>query len=173
MVISSSKPDWSRERKTSYSWQPSRALLRSIRQYQKYAASSNYFFKLLSKLEVIKYRFWSAITGADIPLNSKIAGGLLLPHPNGVVIHPDAIIGPNCLIFQQVTIGSGNNGAPPIIGGNVDIGAGAKILGNIRIGNHVVIGSNAVVIKDVPDYHTAVGVPAVIKRRMTSVAKEL
>lgn len=171
MVTSSSTPDWSRERKTSFSWQPSRALLRSIRQYQKYAGSSNYFFKLLSKLEVIKYRFWSAITGADIPLNSKIAGGLILPHPNGVVIHPDAIIGPNCLIFQQVTIGSGKNGTPPIIGGNVDIGAGAKIFGNIRIGNHVVIGSNAVVIKDVPDYHTAIGVPAVIKRRITSVAK--
>ena len=172
METSSSIPDWSREKKSPFSWHPSRSLLCSIRQYQKYAASSNGLLRFLSKIAVIKHRFWSVITGADIPLNSHIGGGLLLPHPNGVVIHSRAIIGPNCLIFQQVTIGNSSRGAPPVIGGHVDIGAGAKILGNIHIGNHVVIGANAVVISDVPDNHSAIGVPALIRQRCNAIMEE-
>jgi serine O-acetyltransferase len=84
---------------------------------------------------------------------------LLLPHPNGIVIHPDAGLGPNCLLFQQVTIGADDRGVPKI-GGHVDIGAGAKVLGPVTIGNHARIGANAVVIDDVPEGATAVGVPA-------------
>jgi len=103
------------------------------------------------------------VTGADIPLNSQIGGGLLLPHPNGIVIHHGARIGPNCLIFQQVTIGTRTGEIMlPVIGGRVDIGAGAKILGNVRIGDHASIGANAVVLKDVPAGKTAIGIPAVI-----------
>ena len=110
----------------------------------------------------MRHRFWSAVTGADIPLDCQIEGGLLLPHPNGVVIHSSSQIGPNCLIFQQVTIGTGNGGIPPVIGGHVDIGAGAKILGAVHIGDHACIGANAVVLIDVPAGKTAVGIPAVI-----------
>ncbi len=87
---------------------------------------------------------------------------MLLPHPNGVVIHPAAVVGANCLIFQQVTIGQGSRPGLPIIGGHVDIGAGAKILGGISIGNHAKIGANAVVLQDVPEGATAVGIPAQI-----------
>jgi serine O-acetyltransferase len=113
---------------------------------------------------VIAHRFWSVVTGADIPLNCTIDGGLLLPHPNGVVLHPSARIGPNCLIMQQVTIGGhGGREGVPTLGGHVDIGAGAKLLGPIRIGNHARIGANAVVLTDVPDSCIAVGVPARIK----------
>lgn len=83
-----------------------------------------------------------------------------MPHPNGIVIHPGASIGPNCLIFQQVTIGSRGPGDVPIIGGHVDIGAGAKILGAIKIGHHSKVGANAVVLCDVPDNSVAVGIPA-------------
>jgi len=89
-----------------------------------------------------------------------------MPHPNGIVIHPGVEIGPNCLIFQQVTIGGGEGGTPTI-GGHVDIGAGAKIFGAVRIGNHARIGANAVVLSDVPDGRTAVGVPAEIVRQRT------
>ncbi len=67
------------------------------------------------------------------------------------------------MIFQQVTIGTRNNDMPPTIGGHVDIGAGAKILGNLKIGNHACIGANAVVVKDIPSGKTAMGIPAVIK----------
>jgi serine O-acetyltransferase len=84
---------------------------------------------------------------------------LLIPHPNGIVIHPEAEIGPNCLLFQQVTIGSAHGGVPRL-GGHVDVGAGAKVLGPITIGDHAVIGANAVVTTDVPSGATAVGVPA-------------
>lgn len=83
-----------------------------------------------------------------------------MPHPNGIVIHPGAQIGPNCLIFQQVTIGTRGQVHPPVIGGHVDIGAGAKILGPVTIGNHVLIGANAVVVCDIPDGCTAVGNPS-------------
>lgn len=79
-----------------------------------------------------------------------------MPHPNGIVIHPAATIGPNCMIFQQVTIGGG----APVIHGHVDIGAGAKILGDVVVGQHAKIGANAVVLTDVPAFATAVGVPA-------------
>lgn len=102
------------------------------------------------------------MTGTDIPINSQIGGGLLLPHPNGVVIHPGSKIGPNCLIFHQVNLGTRNGEGPPIIGGHVDIGAGAKILGAVTIGDHACIGANAVVLKNVPAGKTAVGVPAKI-----------
>jgi serine O-acetyltransferase len=97
------------------------------------------------------------------PLNPSIGGGLILPHPNGIVICPDAVIGPNCLIFQQVTIGTRGPGGVPAIGGHVDIGDGAKVLSPIRIGNHVVIGANAVVLQELPDNCMAVGIHAIVK----------
>jgi serine O-acetyltransferase len=99
------------------------------------------------------------VTGADIPLNCRLGGGLLLPHPNGIVIHPDVEIGPNCLLFQQVTLGANDRGVPTI-GGHVDIGAGAKVLGPVTVGQHARIGANAVVISDIPTGATAAGVPA-------------
>lgn len=162
--VSSTDPDWSREARTSF-WQPSRALLSSIRAYQRLAGSGNVLRAVCKKTAVLRHRFWSVVTGADIPINARIGGGLLLPHPNGIVIHPDVVIGPNCLIFQQVTLGSRGTGGVPVIGGHVDIGAGAKVLGNIRIGNDVVIGANAVVLCDVPDNHVAMGIPATVKPR--------
>lgn len=87
-----------------------------------------------------------------------------MPHPNGIVIHPAARIGVNCLIFQQVTIGAIDNQPLPVIGGHVDIGAGAKILGHVKVGNHARIGANAVVLKEVPAGATAVGIPARVQR---------
>jgi len=159
-AISAHDPDWSRESDARQGWAPSRALLRCIRTYQRAAASRNPLWRLVKMVAVLRHRFWSAVTGADIPLNSNLGGGLLLPHPTGVVIHPRATIGPNCLIFQQVTIGAGAVPGLPTIGGHVDIGAGAKILGGITIGDHAKIGANAVVVHDVPAGATAVGIPA-------------
>jgi serine O-acetyltransferase len=159
--ISAREPDLLREYKSAFSWHPSRSLLASIRAYQRWADSRNPFLIIARKIAVFRHRFWSVVTGADIPINTRIGGGLLLPHPSGVVIHPEVEIGPNCLIFQQVTIGT-RHGGMPRIGGHVDIGAGAKILGAIEIGDHACIGANAVVLHDVPGGKTAVGVPAVV-----------
>ena len=162
--LSATEPDWSREELTSW-WMPSKQLLKSIRQYQKWKAKKHILSSFCQKWYVLQYRFWSVVTGADIPLNCNLGGGLILTHPNGIVIHPDAKIGVNCLILQQVTIT-----ARVEIGGNVDIGAGAKILKKAKIGNHARIGANAVVISDVPEGATAVGIPAriIIKEKSPS-----
>jgi len=157
--VSASLPDWSREAKAPFSWEPNRSLMASLRSYDRWRQSRNPWSFCMRKMAVLRHRFWSAVTGAEIPLGTRIGGGLLLPHPNGIVIHPDATIGPNCLIFQQVTLAGGDNGAPRI-GGHVDIGTGAKILGGVSIGDHSKIGANAVVLNDVPAFATAVGIPA-------------
>jgi serine O-acetyltransferase len=163
-VVSATEPDWSREAKGVFVWDPGKSLLASLRSYQRWRRRRNPIAYLVRAVAVMRHRFWSVVTGAEIPLNARIGGGLLLPHPNGVVIHQAAIVGPNCLIFQQVTLGIGSVRAP-IIGGHVDIGAGAKVLGDIVVGDHARIGANAVVISNVPPKSTAVGVPARIISR--------
>lgn len=171
-VVSATEPDWSREHFT-HGWEPSRQLLRTIRRYQHYQSRTGIAAWLGMKWNVLKHRFWSAVTGADIPLNVSIGGGLLLPHPNGVVIHPDVKIGPNCLIFQQVTLGSNGSSGTPMVGGHVDIGAGAKVIGAITLGDHCRVGANAVVTRDVLPGTTVAGIPArVIVERAPSVLKE-
>jgi serine O-acetyltransferase len=149
--------DWTREKPQGF-WDPGRKLLLAIRSYQRLRRSRNPFVRVFLKWLVIRHRFWSVVTGADIPLNCRIDGGLLMPHPNGIVIHPGARIGANCLIFQQVTIGGREGGAGlPTIGNDVDIGAGAKILGPVKVGSRARIGANAVIISDVESGAVAVG----------------
>lgn len=158
--VSAETPDWSREACTASQWAPSRQLLSTIRDYQAARKSGGIQGEARAKLAVLRHRFWSAICGADVPLNSQLGGGLMLPHPTGVVIHPHAKIGPNCMLFQQVTIGTGPKPGVPTLAGHVDVGAGARILGGVKIGEHVVIGANAVVISDVPN---GASVPALSK----------
>ncbi len=160
--ISAEIPDWRREIIRPGVYEPGRRLLSVIRRYQRAGKGMGGF--LLMKRLVLEHRFWSAVCGADIPLDAHLEGGLLLPHPNGVVIHPLAQIGPNCLLFQQVTVGTGPLPGVPRIGGHVDVGAGAKILGGVRIGDHARIGAGAVVVKDVPEGAVATGVPACVRR---------
>jgi serine O-acetyltransferase len=157
--ISAEVPDWTRERPQRF-WDPGRKLLRAIRGYQHWRGRRGPLAALARRWLVLRHRLWSVATGADIPLNARIGGGLLIPHPNGIVVHPDARIGANCLIFQQVTIGTAGGEGVPEIGGHTDIGAGAKVLGPVVVGAHVRIGANAVVIGDVPSGATVVGIPA-------------
>lgn len=131
----------------------------SVRRYQYWQARGGALGWLHCKVIALRHRFWSVITGAEIPLTCAIGGGLLIPHPNGIVIHPGVKIGVNCLIFHQVTLGSRKGGGVPEIGGHVDIGAGAKLLGPIKVGAHARIGANAVVIGDVEPYGVARGYP--------------
>lgn len=157
--ISATDPDWAREALRLGEWNPGKRLLSSIRDYQRWQ-TRGIVYKPLRLWAVFRYRFWSVATGTDIPLTCQLGGGLLLPHPNGVVIHQDARVGPNCLIFQQVTLGTVESGGTPVVGGHVDIGAGAKLLGAVVVGDHAVIGANAVVVNDVPAHHVATGIPA-------------
>lgn len=101
--------------------------------------------------------------GLDIVVGSDIGGGLYIPHPIGVVVAPQSI-GRNCSIIGAITIGMRNTWKFPVIGNEVFIGAGARVLGDITIGDGAVIGANAVVISDVPPGATAVGIPARITR---------
>jgi len=157
-TVSAEVPDWSREEPRQF-WDPGRKLLRTIRKYQIWKQKSGFVAAIYCKLLVLPYRFWTVVTGADIPLMTQIGGGLLIPHPNGIVIHPDVKIGVNCLIFQQVTLGGRSGPGVPEIGGHVDIGAGAKILGPVKVGAHARIGANAVVLTNIDGGATAVGYP--------------
>jgi serine O-acetyltransferase len=159
-AVSAEIPDWSREKSRRY-WVPGKRLLTAIRSYQRWRQRRGPLAALMRRLAILRHHWWSIVSGADIPVTTNIGGGLLLSHPNGVIVHPDSVIGVNCLIFQQVTIGhGGKKPGSPRLGGHVDVGAGAKILGGIRIGNCVRVGANAVVLDDVPDHSTAVGIPA-------------
>lgn len=168
MHISTTEPDWTREHVRQF-WDPSRKLLKAIRDFQRVTEKRGPLAVLGRKSAVLRHRFWSVVAGADIPLTSKLAGGLALPHPNGVVLHPETVIGPNCILFQQVTLGASPGQAPPELGGHVDIMAGAKVVGSVKIGDHALIGANAVVTSDIPEGAIAVGIPAkVIGSRLPS-----
>ena len=156
--ISATEPDWSRERPRKF-WDPSRKLIRALRHYQAAQARGGLVGRIGARRWQLSHWFWSVVSQADIPLNADIAGGLVMPHPNGVVIHSKARIGPNCLIMQQVTIGQ-NKRQRPVIGGGVDIGPGAKVLGGITVGDNAQIGANAVVLHDVPPWVVVAGIPA-------------
>src|SRR5690349_12766077 len=138
--VSADMPDWSREKPRRF-WDPSRKLLLAIRQCQYWHNRGGLLSYFVSKIVILRYHFWTAVTGADIPLNCNIGGGLLIPHPNGIVINAGVTIGVNCLIFQQVTIGTRSTPGVPVIEGHVDIGAGAKILGPVCIGAHARVGA--------------------------------
>jgi serine O-acetyltransferase len=111
------------------------------------------------------------LCGAEFPARCRIGKALRLPHgSNGIILHGNAVIGDNVSLFHQVTIGMKDLEEPeaaPRIGNFVVVGAGAKILGGITVGDHASVGANAVVIRDVPSHSTAVGVPAQIKSKQT------
>ncbi len=104
--------------------------------------------------------------GCWIPLEAELGEGTLLGYGGlGVVVHKDVRAGPHCLLSQQVTLGgrSGRLGVP-VLGHHVRVGAGAKVLGPVRVGNWAVIGANAVVTRDVPDGGVVAGIPARLLR---------
>lgn len=125
--------------------------------------------KFFSALYKMCFKLIQIITGIELPCEAEIGRNFVIDHFGGIIVSGYTRIGDNCRIRNGVTIGLRRveEKIAPVIGDNVDIGAGAKLLGPIRIGNNVVIGANAVVITDVPDDSIAVGVPAIIKPRRT------
>ena len=106
------------------------------------------------------------LTGIEIHPGAKIGIKLFIDHGIRVVIGETATIGDNCTIYHNVTLGGTGKDKDkrhPDIGDNVMIGAGAKILGPIKVGNNAKIGANSVILNDVPDNSTVVGIPGVIK----------
>lgn len=106
-------------------------------------------------------------TGIEIHPGATIGKGLFIDHGTGVVIGETAIIGDNCVIYQGVTLGGTGKDTGkrhPTLGNNVMVGAGAKILGPFRVGDNVKVAAGAVVLNEIPDNATAVGVPARVVR---------
>ena len=102
------------------------------------------------------------LTGIELPCETRVGRRFKIEHFGGIIISGDAVFGDDVVVRNGVTIGlrHTNVRGAPIIGDRVDIGAGAKLLGPIRIGDDVLVGANAVVIRDVPANSIAVGVPA-------------
>lgn len=108
------------------------------------------------------------ITGIEIHPAAKIGRRFFIDHGEGVVIGATTIIGDDVLIYQQVTLGgTGKEQGKrhPTLGNNVIVGAGAKVLGNITLGDYVRVGAGSVVVEDVPEYSTVVGVPGRIVQK--------
>ena len=131
----------------------------------RYTIASPWLRKPVSLLYKFLYKLIQIITGIELPCEVIVGHGFVIDHFGGIVISGYARFGDNCRIRNGVVVGLKNIADPcaPQFGHNVDIGAGAKVLGNITIGNNVSIGANAVVTRDVPDNYLAVGVPAILK----------
>ena len=123
--------------------------------------------KFYSMVYLVLYKFVQILTGIELPCEAEVGRNFVIDHFGGIVVSGFARFGDDCRIRNGVVVGLARTDDPcaPVIGNNVDIGAGAKVLGRIRVGNNVLIGANAVVTRDVPDNSIAVGVPAVIKPR--------
>jgi serine O-acetyltransferase len=122
---------------------------------------------LLKIMAFLLFKMIETSTGISLPASAQIGKGLYVGHFGGIILHSDVQMGENCSLGPGVVIGTrglGNKGVP-VVGSNVYIGVGAKLLGNIKIGDNVKIGANAVVIHDVPDNSTVTGIPAQIRER--------
>jgi serine O-acetyltransferase len=112
------------------------------------------------------FRLVETAVGISLPKSAVIGPGLRIWHFGGIFLHPAVRIGANCTLRQGVTIGNREaDGAVPTIGDDVEFGAYAQVLGGVRIGNGCRIGAMSVVLCDVPDGATAVGVPARVIHR--------
>jgi serine O-acetyltransferase len=130
--------------------------------------------KFFSLIYHVLFKFIQILTGIELPCEVVIGRNFVIDHFGGIIISGYSRFGDNCRIRNGVVVGLRRleERVAPIIGDDVDIGAGAKLLGPIRVGNHVLIGANAVVVGDVPDNSTAIGVPAVIRSRSPAAAAE-
>ena len=134
------------------------------------------YYRIANKLYNRKYYFWARLlsqmarhrTGIEIHPGATIGKNLFIDHGSGVIIGETTIIGDNVTIYQGVTLGgTGKDKGKrhPTIGDNVMIGAGSRVLGPVLIGANSKIGAGSVVLKDVPENSTVVGVPGRIVKR--------
>lgn len=118
-------------------------------------------------LRILAFALFKAseiVTGISLPPKAKIAGGFYVGHFGYTLVHPDAIIGEGCSLGPGVLVGAfpgaGRPGGGATLGDGVYVGSGSKIIGPVTIGSGAKIGANSVVLKDVPEGATVVGIPA-------------
>ena len=128
-----------------------------------YLHKKDFYFSARTISQVSRF-----FTGIEIHPGATIGKGLVIDHGMGVVIGETAEIGDNCTLYQGVTLGGTGKDVGkrhPTLGNNVLVGAGAKVLGPFKIGDNSKIAANAVVLDEIPDNCTAVGIPAKLVRR--------
>ena len=123
--------------------------------------------KIFSLIYKVMFKIVQILTGIELPCEAVVGRNFVIDHFGDIIVSGYAHFGDNCRIRNGVTVGLRriDDKRAPRIGNNVDIGAGAKLLGAITIGDNVIVGANAVVLCDVPANSIAVGVPAVVKPR--------
>ena len=133
----------------------------------RYGIGSPWLRKPMSALYHVLFKLVQIVTGIELPCEARIGRNFVIDHFGGIIVSGYASFGDDCRIRQGVSVGLArvDDACAPVIGHGVDIGAGAKLLGRIVIGDHVSIGANAVVTKDVPANSIAVGVPAIVRPR--------
>lgn len=113
----------------------------------------------------IIYHLMQIVFGCTIPPSTELGKDVIIAHSHGIVLHQNSKVGDGTALYQNVCLGGRNGSRGPVIGRNCFVGAGACVLGEINIGNNVKIGANSVVITDVPDNCTVVGVPGKIVKK--------
>lgn len=129
----------------------------------------------LSRLHLFLYRHVRNVYGIELPCRTKVGRRCFIAHQSGIVIHPLSEIGDDCLIRQNVTLGTPSHDEPadaPKIGHNVHIGAGAVLLGNIIVGDGARINANAVVMTNVPDNSFVFNTPSKILKNIKKKTPE-
>lgn len=133
--------------------------------FRKYRDTDNKLLKLIYK---VLFRYYRNKNLIDMSIDTKIGEGLYIGHPYCITINPKAVIGKKCNIHKGVTIGQENRGVrkgTPVIGDEVWIGINSTIVGNVKIGNDVLISPNSFVNCDIPDHSIVFGNPCIIKHR--------
>jgi serine O-acetyltransferase len=140
----------------------------------RYTIENGFIRKPFSLFYKLLYKTVQILTGIELPCEVPVGRNFRIDHFGDIIISGYASFGDNCIIRNGVTVGLKNieEKAAPKIGSNVNIGTGAKLLGNITIGNNVDIGANAVVINSVPDNSIAIGIPARIIPKKKDVPLE-
>lgn len=134
-------------------------LLRSGRAWHKQPGLRAFLVRRV--VQTLKFLWLECVIGAEIPNEVTIGPGLRIPHNvRGVMIHPTASVGSHVTLYHQTVLGVRDERPAPQVGDNVEIGAGAKLLGPITVGNGCSVGANAVLVKDTEPGGTYVGIPA-------------
>lgn len=136
--------------------------------HMRYRFSNRLIRITLGAIHLVLAKLAEMLCGVTIGVSAKIGRRLTIEHSGAIVIHGNAVIGDDCVIRQGVTVGNRRLSEPfaaPTLGNRVNVGAGAKILGAVHIGDGAEIGANAVVLQDVPANSIAVGIPARVIRQ--------